>query len=217
MKEFFKKLDKETLLAGIFGLVAIIAIVFEMVLAEFESASIAGAIKDIAGTILDVVMLIIALKIFKPKKKAVGGFEDKFNEEMDRIIAKYNPLIKRDAAIIGRCNIADDMSVLYRSIDCNYHCLFDLQNKDTLSFAVSKTLFMGRSKEDFFELQKQIVDSIAAKVTREYSILNDTYKPTQDGFKLSFSRELLTPEDAVEVAEVIDKIILLYIVEYKKK
>ena len=216
MKEFFKKLDKEKLLAGVFGLVALVAIGFEMAYANFDSASIAGAVKDVAGTALDVVMLIVALNIFKPKKKTVCGFSEKFDEEMEKVIVKYNPLIQKELSVQGRYNIADDMAVLYQSIDCKYHRLFDFDGKGEISFVVSKTLFMGKSKEDFSEQQKKIVDSIAAKVISEYSILKDKYKPTQDGFKLAFSRELATAEDAIEVAEVIDKIILLYIVEYKK-
>ncbi len=216
MKDFFKKLDKETLLAGVFGLIALVAIVFEVVFANFESASVAGAIKDIAGTVLDVVMLVIALNVFRPKKKVMGGFEEKFNDEMEKVILKYNPLIQRELSVQGRYNIADDMAVLYQNIDCKYHRLFDFDSKGELSFMVSKTLFMGKSKADFSEQQKKIIDSITAKVINEYSILNDKYKPTQDGFKLTFSQKLTTPEDAVKVAEVIDKIILLYIVEYKK-
>lgn len=50
----------------------------------------------------------------------------------------------------------------------------------------------------------------------EYEIFNEKYKPLQDGFKLTFNQELLTPEDAAKVVEVIEKIVLLYIVEYKK-
>ena len=75
---------------------------------------------------------------------------------------------------------------------------------------------MGKSKNDFNELQTIIINSITSKITGEYDILNEKYKPIQDGFKLTFKQELLTPEDATKVVEVIDKIVLLYIVEYKK-
>ncbi|MBQ8028076.1 MAG: hypothetical protein IJ262_01570 [Clostridia bacterium] len=216
MRDYFKKIEKETLFAGVFGLVALVAIAFEMFFAGFDSSSVAGAIKDIAGTVLDVVMLVIALNVFRPKKKAIGGFEERFNEEMEKIISKYNPLIQKDISVKGRYNIADDMAILYQNIDCKYHRLFDFDGKREISFVVSKTLFMGKSKDDFSQQQKIIIDSVAAKVINEYSVLNDRYKVTQDGFKLTFNQELTTPEDAVKVAEVIDKIILLYIVEYKK-
>ena len=216
MKKLVERIGIETAFAGLFGLIAIIAVFFEMAIAGFDSASIAGGVKDIAGTIIAVVMLIIAIRALAPKKKIVGGFEETFNKEMDKVISKYSPLIQEDGSVKGRYNIADDMSVLYQNIDCKYHRIFDFDYKGELSFIVSKTLFMGKTKNDFTELQTIIINSITSKITGEYDILNEKYKPIQDGFKLTFKQELLTPEDAVKVVEVIDKVILLYIVECKK-
>lgn len=216
MKKLVERIGVETAFAGLFGLIAIVAVFFEMAIAGFDSASIAGGVKDIAGTIIAVVMLIIAIRALAPKKKIVGGFEETFNKEMDKVISKYSPLIQEDGSVKGRYNIADDMSVLYQNIDCKYHRIFDFDYKGELSFIVSKTLFMGKTKNDFTELQTIIINSITSKVTGEYDILNEKYKPIQDGFKLTFKQELLTPKDAIKVVEVIDKVILLYIVECKK-
>lgn len=217
MKKLIERIGLETVFAGVFGCIAIIAVFFEMAIAGFDAASVAGGVKDIAGTIIAVVMLLIAIRALAPKRKIANGFEEKFEQEMDKVVCKYNPLLQKDATKKGRYNIADDMSVLYQNIDCSYHRLLDFDYKSELSFCVSKTLFMGRkSNTDFTQLQTMIVNSITSKIVGEYSILNKNYKPIQDGFKLTFSQELLTPEDAVSVVEVIDKIILLYIVEYKK-
>lgn len=217
MKKFIENIGVETAFAGLFGLVAIIAVFFEMAIAGFDAASIAGGVKDIAGTIIAVVMLLIAIRALVPKKKMRGGFKKQFNMEMAKIISKYSPLIKSDDSVQGRYNIADNMSVLYQNIDCKYHKMFDFDYKGELSFIVSKTLFMGKSKDDFTALQTNIINTITSKITSEYDILNEKYKPIADGFKLTFKQELLTPEDAVKVIEVIDKIILLYIVENKKQ
>lgn len=216
MKKFTERIGTETVFAGLFGLLVIIAVFFEMAIAGFAPASIAGGVKDIAGTMITVVMLIVAIRAIAPKKKIAGGFEERFNEEMDKVISKYSPLIQRDSSVKGRYHIADDMSVLYRNIDCKYHRMFDFDYKGELSFIVSKTVFMGKSKNDFTELQTTIVNSITSKIMSEYDILNEKYKPIQDGFKLTFNQELLTPEDAAKVVEIIDKVVLLYIVEYKK-
>ena len=67
-----------------------------------------------------------------------------------------------------------------------------------------------------FTEQSNIIHSIVSKIIGEYDILNRNYKPIKDGFKLSFKEELITPEDAVKVVEVIDKIILYYIAACKK-
>ena len=39
MKEFFKRLDRETLFGGIFGVIAIVAIIVEMILAGISAES----------------------------------------------------------------------------------------------------------------------------------------------------------------------------------
>ena len=222
MKKLVERIGVETAFAGLFGLIAIVAVFFEMAIAEYDSASIAGGVKDIAGTIITVVMLIVAIRALSPKKKSAGGFEGKFEEEMKKVISKYSlsensPLIKADNTVKGRYNIADDMSVLYQNIDCKYHRMFDFDyDKRELSFIVSKTLFMGKSKNDFTE-QTNIIHSIASIITREYKdILDEKYKTIQDGFKLTFKEEIFTSEDAAKAAEIIDNVILLYIVECKK-
>lgn len=78
MKKLVERIGVETAFAGLFGLIAIVAVFFEMAIAGFDSASIAGGVKDIAGTIIAVVMLIIAIRALAPKKKIVGGFEETF-------------------------------------------------------------------------------------------------------------------------------------------
>lgn len=217
MKKFVEQIGVETAFAGLFGLIAIVAVFFEMAIAGFDPASIAGGIKDIAGTIVTVVMLIVAIRALAPKKKTAGGFEGKFKEEMEKVIFKYSPLIKEDSFVKGRYNIADKIDVLYKDITCKYYRMFDFDYaKRELSFFVSKTLFMGQSKDDFTE-QTQIIDSIASKITREYrDILNERYKTIQDGFKLTLKEEIQTPEDAVNVVKLIDKIILYYTAACKK-
>lgn len=216
MKKLVERIGIETAFAGLFGLIAIVAVFFEMAIAGFDPASIAGGVKDIAGTIITVVMLIVAIRALVPKKKIVGGFEEKFKEEMKKVEDKYKPLIKEDVSVKGRYNIAEKIDILYKDITCNYYRMFDFDyNKRELSFIVSKLLFMGRSENNFTE-QNNIIHSIASKIIGKYDILNKNYKPIKDGFKLSFKEELLTPEDAVKVVEVIDKIILYYIAACKK-
>jgi hypothetical protein len=90
-----------------------------MAISKFDSGSIAGGVKDIAGTIIEVVMLVVAIKALRPKKKTVGGFEAKFHEEMEKVISKYSPLIEKDAAVQGRYNIADNMLFYIRILTAN--------------------------------------------------------------------------------------------------
>lgn len=200
---------------GLFGVIAISATIAELILGGVDAASIAGAVKDISGTLIVVMVLLAALKQFLPKKST--DFKGVFEAEMDKVITKYKPLIEKDTTKEGRYNIADKMDVLYNNSSSTFHWLFDFNYKNELTFIVSKTLFMGRSKEDFSVLQKSIVESITAKITRDYAMLINEWKPTDKGFKLYFEHDLTTAEEATIVADIVDKIILLYIVENKKQ
>lgn len=211
----FEKFDAlEKVGGGLLGVIAIGATVAELILGGVNAASIAGAIKDIAGTLIVVMVLLAALKQFLPKKAT--DFKGVFEIEMEKVVAKYSPLIEKDMVVEGRYNIADKMDVIYNNSRTNFHRLFDFNYKNELTFVVSKTLFMGKSKDDFSAMQKSIVESITAKITRDYEIIKDDWKPTENGFKLYFDHDLTTVEEATLVADIVDKIILLYIVEYKK-
>ena len=210
----FKKIDKEILFGGIFGIIAIVAAIGEMVANGISISTILGAIKDIAGTLVAVMVFIIAIKHLFVKKAA--DFDQVFYDEMENIVKKYSPIIEKDNVIANRYNIASNLDSILGKEAGAYHTMFELSSKNDITFNISKTVFMGKSKDNFAEQQTIIINSITAKITGEYEILNEKYKPIQDGFKLTFSKELLTPEDAIKVAEVIDKIILLYIVENKK-
>lgn len=57
-----KKIDLETKLGGIFGMVALIAIIYEAYLGGFSPEATAGAVKDIAGTIVAILVLVVAVR-----------------------------------------------------------------------------------------------------------------------------------------------------------
>ena len=199
---------------GILGIVAIGATIAEMILGGIDAASIAGAIKDIAGTLIVVMVLLVALKQLVPKK--TQDFKGVFDEEMDKILLKYNPLIEKDESKEGRYNIASRIDAICDNNTGKFHTLFDFDYKNELTFVVSKTLFMGRTEKDFSEMQKNIVGAITAKITRDYDIVDKRWKSTPTGFKLNFVHELNSREEAIQAAEIVDTIILLYIAEYKK-
>lgn len=84
MKEFFKRLDRETLFGGVFGVIAIVAIIVEMVLAGVSAESVTSAIKDIAGTVVSVMVFIIAIKHILKQFKESKSFEDNLKNALDK-------------------------------------------------------------------------------------------------------------------------------------
>lgn len=75
-------INMETLWGGIFGAAAIAAAVAEAALNGFEPASVAGMMKDVAGTLVTVMVLIIAIKKLLPSKEKLS-IEEKLVRALD--------------------------------------------------------------------------------------------------------------------------------------
>jgi len=79
------KLDsKEKIWGGIFGIIAIIAALAEMIVSGISVETVLGAIKDIAGTLIVVVLLVAFLKSLMPKK-----YELTFEQRLADALTKW--------------------------------------------------------------------------------------------------------------------------------
>ena len=98
MKKIFAFLKDEDavekIIGGVFGIVAIVAIIAEMILGSFNQEAIAGGIKDIAGTLITVVMLIVAIKALKPKKEEPFSFEQEFKKGLNLFVLENRRMLK---------------------------------------------------------------------------------------------------------------------------
>ena len=184
-----------------------------MIANGISTATILGAIKDIAGTLVAVMVFIIAVRHLFVKK--VTDFNGVFEAEMEKITAKYAPIISKDSTVAGRYNIASNLDSILGKEAGAYHTMFDANSKTSISFNISKTVFMGKSKDSFDDLQQTIATKIGSKLKDSFDIV-DKYEVTGKGVKLTFKEELKSNEGAVQLAEIVDCAILLYFVEYKK-
>lgn len=66
-----KWLDKEAIIGGVFGLVAILAAIISTVLGEVNASSIWCCVKDIAGTLTAVILFFAVLNKNKVKKPRI--------------------------------------------------------------------------------------------------------------------------------------------------
>ena len=73
---------------GILGAIAIISAILEMICNGISAATIMAAIKDVASTLIVVMVLLVALKNLIPKKQR--GFSNVFYDGMNEIVKKYN-------------------------------------------------------------------------------------------------------------------------------
>lgn len=76
-----KKIGIETLWGGMFGIIAIVAALVEMASNGFMSGSVAAAIKDIAGTMVVVMVLLFAVRNLIPGKEKLS-FEDRLKDAL---------------------------------------------------------------------------------------------------------------------------------------
>lgn len=95
MKEFFKKLDTETKWGGIFGLIAIIAIIAEMVIGGISPETIVAAVKDTAGTVVSVMVFYIAVKHILKQIKENKTFEDRLKNSLDGWQKEHSNMVVR--------------------------------------------------------------------------------------------------------------------------
>lgn len=207
---------QEKVLGGIFGGIAIIAAIAEMFINGIDAASIAGAIKDVFGTLIVIVLFITFIRQLPKKAKDFKGI---FKAEMDKNITKYSPLIEVDSDKEGRYKIASRLDAIYDNNTGAYHTLFDFDYSSEIEFYVSKTVFAGRGASDneFAELQGRIVSDVSRKIEKSFGEIVSECSKTSSGFKIKFKHSLATAEEGVLAAEIVDNVMLLFIAEYKKK
>ena len=211
----FSEFDSfEKIGGGILGAIAIVSAILEMLFNGISAATIAGAIKDISGTLIVVMVLLVALKKLFPKKQK--GFTNVFCEEMKAVTEKYSPIIKRIESDKIEFHIADNLSCLYGKDSGSYHRFFAFSEKDqSITFKTSKTVFFGRTSDDHEKELEDIALDIAKTIDKNFKLVTDI-SGGKDSFTLRFAEPLENDESAKALVELIDKILLLYVARCKK-
>lgn len=88
-------MDKETLRAGLVGIIAFIAIVCELVFGGISATSISAAVKDLMGIMMDVMVFILAIKI-ATRKKNTESLDDRLESALDKWRMENSNMIVRD-------------------------------------------------------------------------------------------------------------------------
>ncbi len=207
--DYFEKVG-----GGILGAVAIVSAILEMVFNGISAATVMAAIKDISGTLIVVMVLLVALKKLFPKKQR--GFTSVFQDEMEPIVEKYSPIIKQVESEKIEFLIADNLACLYGEKEGTYHRFFVFsENDNSITFKVSKTVFFGRTPDAHENDLKEIALDIAKTVAHSFDSIAK-FTGSKDSFTLSFKEPLKSDASARKLAAVIDKILLLYVARCKK-
>lgn len=98
MKKLIDKIGLETFWGGIFAVITAAAIITEVAMANYEPAAIAGGVKDLFGTLITIVMLIVAVRALKPKKQATS-FEERMNNALNGWLENHSNMIVKTSKL----------------------------------------------------------------------------------------------------------------------
>lgn len=172
MKKLIQSLGLENVLGALFAVIAIISIVVEMSVAGFDSASVAGGIKDIAGTIVTLFVFIVAIKALKRGNKK--DFISLYNGQMDKLLIRYNPLLSRDyienaktekekstqnkLEKVERYNLAKNLGALFDE-EPKYAAFCDVDKNllNSITFSINNETFGFHINNDNDQYNKKII------------------------------------------------------------
>lgn len=228
---FFKDEDAtEKIVGGVFGIIAIIAIIIEMSLNRFDANSIAGGIKDIFSTLISVVMLLVAIKALRPQKNETFSFEKVLKSELDLFVKENGKMLSIKDVTEGNQNYYE----LYMETDFN--AFFGekttlrsgwfmrippitnseyANNNTKITFHLNQGTFFGHNKpENEAEAYAIIGNKIKSLVLRESNenTLTCQYNKTEKKIEIIFKNPLTTKEDINMLINLIKKIYKSYLV-----
>lgn len=218
------KITKENLIAGIIAVVAFVAIICELIFGGVSTVSIAAAIKDITGIIVDVIVFVLAFR-FVIKKEDVS-FRGQLEKAMQSVEDSYSPLIKEHVAKdtnesdkrknqeFIRYDIAKNIDALFGA-ECNDYMRFleiKATSPDAISFFVRKKFF-----GEPFDPEK-IAIHVKGFCDKNHDKYKTTYLLDKDGatITVSFGKAMETEDDINSVVSVVDDVLFLFIAENRK-
>lgn len=222
----------DKIIGGLFALVAVIAAIMELVLGDISATSIAACIKDIFGTLAVVVLFFAVIRDKIPSK----NFRKAFDSAMIEISKKYSPLVRKEEITLADdehttatlnakkrkldaviCyDMAANLNALFGASCNDYPRFLEIHSNDTtvVKLLIRKKFF------DYAEFGETSLNDIANKIKDNLAIKFGEYSFSVDEKKheiyINTNRQMKTNKDALELAHLVDNIVMLYIAESKK-
>lgn len=235
----WKKIDAETKLGGVFGIIAVIAICVQMAVSGFTADAVWGGIKDVAATMVAVMVLIVAVSRLKPKKEPTT-FAYTLHKELHELEDRFEPLFskgeKEGHENVIRYNLLTDFTSVFScqngteekkatTLSKSSHLagrFFDFATDENTkaAFYVNKTTFgSGMSAEDWKEKAPNLSERFVSCIGRKFQGFCKA-KKNKDGdtINITFLKEhgLNSSEDAQMLTKLVEFMIVLYIIEFNK-
>lgn len=221
------KINAETLFGGIFSIISIIAAIIEMALNKYETVFIAGAIKDIAATMLAVMLLFLVFKNFYKKK--IDNFEERlenklkqWEEDNKTVIVKSKP----DKAGFYGFDMFTDMNNFYKgsnfSKNSGWFVRFpeikesNYNHKDIkIDFHLNKGTFfegMGLKDEELEPRYEKIANNIIDYIRMIYPAeISEIFYKNQT-ITITMVNPIQTDEEMDTLIRILDSMVKAYLV-----
>ena len=230
-----KILEKTDLLAGIFAIMAVVAIICEVAFASFTKESIASGIKDMSGILVDILVLIVATSVFVKKKTRnitaiLENSIEKWGNDNLPLVFKVegfkqaqNSTYTQGFALLQ--NPREYITVLKKNLNPNHPewskyasyssgitgKFIDMPSAESMTsgkfdICIVMTQSHFRNMPDFDKTFSGIIDCIDAN----YKDVIKIYSIGKEfKFKIEFKQEIKTQEDIDILIEVLDYIVSL--------
>lgn len=194
-------------LAGVVGLIALVAIITEMVWANFSPEAIVGGIKDIAGIILDVSVLLVALFALRPKKEAPFDFDKELDTRLNEWTKINSNMISTKGNIRDLYMKTDTANFFNKSDASEKNGRFvKIEKKDKkigMTFSLNKGLIFGTGPDESEE-SKKVIETAGENIS---SYINANYSNAVNvKYEKSAQNILITLRNDDESKEIVDLI-----------
>ena len=226
----FKELSFEEKLAGIFGVIAIIAICIEMAISGFSIESVIAGIKDFAGTVVAVLVFVIAIRGMSDNTNK--NFIEHYEEEMNLLVKKYNPLLQKTEE--GNTSQESQKTNKFATTECydldtnagalygDNHgriarfCEIPKKNCKSIRFSLNYSMFGYNAKTEINQLNMQIIGQKIRGFLLNFLDTNcqalDVHSVDFDSKELdinvNFNRVLKSEQDAEMLIQIIDCVLI---------
>lgn len=223
MKNNFLK--NSDFVAGIFGVIAAIAIVFEMSLAGFDKASVADGVKDLAGTLVTIVLMLTAIHELRPIKHK-ESFEERFANSLEKFINDNSRMLYRnESPDFFEIYLQSDFNAYFSnrtSLKPGWFLRMPVLNETEynkpdvkLSFHLNQGTFFGHDKPtDEKDAYRNIGEKIRLLIAQKYgeNELKCEYNNSKYQIDVTLKFKVVTDEDISKVTELIDTVYKAYLV-----
>lgn len=226
----WRKINAETKIGGLFGIVALLATFMEVALNGFTATAIAGGVKDFAGTMVAVAVLWVAVKSLLPPKKPTD-FDSALNEALEKWGERATPLVHKaiDYDDKIRYYLLTNMEKIFTANEDELKEIAEKGAKNSgtfngkffdlvvgvnpsMSFFLNASTFRERAKsrvKSYEDTLMLLASQISDNINKNFG---DFCKATssKDAVTIKFIKRLTTIDDAERLVNLIEHVLTLY-------